>query len=305
MKQVQEMPTDVGVIVGRFQVHELHEAHVDLINTVTTKHARVLIFLGLSEARCTKNNPLDYRSREVMLQEKFPDVEIHYIQDVPSDELWSKNLDGQIVKWLQPGQKATLYGSRDSFIKHYTGKLKTCELESEVFISGTQIRQEIINRVRKTADFRAGVIYATGSRYPISYQTVDVAIYDEKNRILLGRKPNEDKLRFIGGFVDPRDESLEAAAHREATEEAGMLELGPMEYVLSHRVDDWRYRSEQDKILTTLFMTKKIFGAPRPNDDICELKWVDIKDLHVNHEKIMVDTHQPMVNKLVEKLLNK
>ncbi len=43
MKEKVNKPTDVGVIVGRFQVNELHEAHIDLITSVTNKHDRVLV----------------------------------------------------------------------------------------------------------------------------------------------------------------------------------------------------------------------------------------------------------------------
>ena len=39
---------DVGVIVGRFQVPELHFAHRDLIESVMAKHGKTIIVLGLS-----------------------------------------------------------------------------------------------------------------------------------------------------------------------------------------------------------------------------------------------------------------
>ena len=55
--------TDVGVIVGRFQVNELHAAHRELIDTVIGNHKKVLIFLGLSPVRVTRHNPLDFTSK--------------------------------------------------------------------------------------------------------------------------------------------------------------------------------------------------------------------------------------------------
>ena len=51
MKEKVTKPTDVAVIVGRFQVNELHDAHIDLITSVTQKHDRVLVFLGNSIIR--------------------------------------------------------------------------------------------------------------------------------------------------------------------------------------------------------------------------------------------------------------
>jgi len=176
MKEKGTKPTDVGVIVGRFQVNELHEAHIDLITSVLNKHDRVLVFLGNSTIRNTLNNPLDYRARRTMIADKFPAVEIHYINDNPSDTAWTKNLDKLIGEQLLPMQTVTLYGSRDSFLKCYTGKYNTCELEATTFISGTEVRRRVCNNYPPTADYRAGMIAATAYRFPTAFQTVDILL---------------------------------------------------------------------------------------------------------------------------------
>lgn len=49
MKTVNET-AEVGIIVGRFQVPSLHEAHKELIQTVVNKHPRVLIIDDLTES---------------------------------------------------------------------------------------------------------------------------------------------------------------------------------------------------------------------------------------------------------------
>jgi bifunctional NMN adenylyltransferase/nudix hydrolase len=275
MKEKANKPADVAVVVGRFQVNELHEAHIDLINSVTQKHDRVLLFLGNSIIRNTTSNPLDYRARRAMIAEKFPTVEVHYINDHPSDTVWSKNLDKQISEQLLPLQSVTLYGSRDSFLKAYSGKYNVCELEATTFISGTEVRRRVVNNYPPTADYRAGMIAATAYRYPTAFQTVDIAVVNDKREILLARKPDEKKWRFIGGFSDPRSVSLEADAKREVSEEAS-IEVDDITYLGSTLIDDWRYRGEQDKIKTALFVAKYVFGKPEGADDIAEVKWVPI-----------------------------
>ena len=266
---------DVGVVVGRFQIHELHEAHIDLINSVIQKHDRVLLFLGNSIIRNTTSNPLDYRARRAMIADKFPNVEIHYINDNPSDTAWSKSLDKQIGEQLLPLQSVTLYGSRDSFLKAYSGKYNVCELEATTFISGTEVRRRVCNNYPPTADYRAGMIAATAYRYPTAFQTVDIAVVNEKGEILLARKPDEKKWRFIGGFSDPRSVSLEDDAKREVIEEAS-IEVDDITYLGSTLIDDWRYRGEHDKIKTALFLAKYIYGKPEGADDIAEVKWLPI-----------------------------
>ncbi len=191
MKEKVTKATDVAVIVGRFQVNELHEAHIDLITSVLNKHDRVLLFLGNSTIRNTLNNPLDYRARRTMIADKFPTVEIHYINDNPSDTAWTKNLDKLIGEQLLPMQTVTLYGSRDSFLKCYTGKYTTCELEATTFISGTEVRRRVCNNYPPTADYRAGMIAATAYRFPTAFQTVDIAVVNDKGELLLARKPDE------------------------------------------------------------------------------------------------------------------
>lgn len=294
----KEKRYDVGVVIGRFQVHELHEAHKDLIESVIKRHDRVIIFLGLSELRNTKNNPLDFNARKQMIQEDYPDIEIHYVNDMPSDEDWSRNLDLQIKRWINPDHTAVLYGSRDSFISHYHGKYDTCELEPEVFISGTVMRKKISSKTMNSKEFRAGAIWAAHQRYDTSYTTVDIAILDDKNRILLGKKNSDSGIyRFVGGFTDVNSKTLEADAIRETREETG-LEISHPEYVCSLQVGDWRYRSETDKVKTTLWMVHHVFGSPKAGDDLDGLKWFDLDDPEL-FEKL-IKPHQKLLNKLLE-----
>lgn len=267
---------DVGVIVGRFQVPYLHSAHRALIETVCEEHSRVLLFLGLAQIAATRNNPLPLDHRKQMILSEFPDVTIGYMKDVDSDEIWSKRLDRQINELLMPTESAVLYGSRDSFIDLYHGKYQARELEPESYVSGTEIRNQIAKRAKSSQDFREGMVFAAYNQYPKVVPTVDIAVFSEDySKILMGRKADEKQWRLIGGYADPRSTSYEADAIRETHEEAGGMNLDKMIYLGSFNIDDWRYRTEVDKIRTSLFATRKLWGAPRPGDDICELKWFD------------------------------
>jgi bifunctional NMN adenylyltransferase/nudix hydrolase len=260
--KLQEQTQDVGVIVGRFQVNELHEAHLDLIKTVCSRHEKVIIFLGLSPLRVTTENPLDFESRKQMILQKFPEVIVLYAKDSASDQVWSRRLDAMIADVVSPGQTVVLYGSRDSFIAKYHGAYDTQELVQEVYVSGKEIRKAISKKVKASPEFRAGVIWASHSRYPTVYPTVDVAVLNEdETKILLARKEDEREYRFIGGFVDPRDANFEAAARREVQEEACIAITDPV-YVGNFSIDDWRYRTERDCIKSTLFKARIFSGSP-------------------------------------------
>ena len=273
MKPIVPPLTDVGVVIARFQTHELHPGQIDLIQTVVDRHERVIIFLGVSTLRNTRNNPLGFKERVVSVKELFPNVEIYEIKDNRSNEVWSRNLDSELRNRLIPFQTATLYGSRDSFLKAYSGNFPTCELMAEINISASEVRRKLMNNYHPSKDFRAGMIAATGMRYPTAYQTVDIAIIKpEEKLVLLAKKPGEKQWRFIGGFSDPASESLEQDARREAQEETGVSVNDPV-YLGSTKVPDWRYRSEMDCIKTAFFVATYMFGKAEAADDIAECEW--------------------------------
>jgi bifunctional NMN adenylyltransferase/nudix hydrolase len=287
--------SDAGIIIGRFQVPELHASHIDLIQSVRKNHPKVIIFLGVSPLLISTNNPLDFESRKQMILEKFPDVTVLYLKDTKYDAVWSKRLDEQIHDVVSDNQTVSLYGSRDSFISHYSGKFPVVELESKSHLSGSDIRKSIKAKVRPSYDFRAGVIWAALNRFKQTYHTVDIAIFDvSETEVLLGKKAYNDKWQFIGGFTNPDSESDEADARREVIEETG-LEITELQYIGSCNVIDWRYKNEVDKIRTSLFKTHKVFGHAKANDDIAEVKWFKIDEV----VEVLDEMHMPLWNMLV------
>jgi len=291
MKPKENIP-DVGVIVARFQVHNLSEAHRDLIYTVAQRHKKVIIFLGLSPLLGTRSNPLDFESRKQMVLEAFPDTTVLYIKDMPDDLAWSKRLDEQIADHLLPRQTVMLYGGRNSFIEHYVGRYPVTELESKTYLSGTELRRQISSRVKGTADFRAGVIWSTNNRWPSVQCTIDVIITDERDRLLLVRKHGETKFRFVGGFAQPDTDTFEIDANREIHEEAGVQCASPV-YIGSRVIDDWRHRGEIDKIKSLIFEAKYLFGTPSPLDtqEIAEVRWFPVSELSANKSIIAPEHH--------------
>jgi bifunctional NMN adenylyltransferase/nudix hydrolase len=291
---------EVACIVGRFQVPELHSEHKKLIQSVLENHPRVLIFLGLSPCKCTFNNPLDFQTRRAMINETFPQVEVYYVEDRCSNEIWSKDLDKQIDRQVGPGKKVVLYGARDSFIPLYCGKYPCIELMPEVVVSGKEIRKLVGVKSKNTPEFRAGVIWAVENMYPHVVTTVDIAILDFKNRkVGLARKEDETLLRFVGGHSMTNTPSFEMDAVTETKEETSGIEVGKMEYIGSTLIDDWRRRQEIDKIKTMFFACEYLFGAPKANDDIAEFHWKDIDKLE---RYMIVEEHRVLFDMLMDYL---
>ena len=292
----------IGVIIARFQSPYLHEGHKQLIETVKKSHNKLVVVLGVSPVLGSRKNPLDFHTRERMIKKQYSDIVVLPQADHPLDATWSQNLDSMLLQSF-PGASFILYGSRDSFIPYYSGRFEVMELPNLSNQRATLIREQISDRVLDAEEFRTGVIYAYSNMYSKVYPTVDVAVFrNNKQEILLGMKDIDKKWRLLGGFSDPTDESFEEAAARELREECGPIETTALSYEKSLRVDDWRYKHEVDKIITTLFSCDYMSGEPKGSDDIATVDWISIKEipnLIASHQ--LASEHIPQLTHLYTK----
>lgn len=290
----------LGIIVGRFQVPYLHTGHVALLQYVKQHSDRVMVFLGVSQARNTRENPLDFVTRSLMLRKFDANIMTLAIEDCSSDAVWCTRLNEQIARSTS-GEHITLYGSAGSFIDTYR---KQAELSGrgygaivtpfEATVSGTALREAAAKTVMECASFRTGAIHAAYQRYPAVHTTVDIAVF-KHDFVLLVRKPNESQWRFPGGFADPQSPSFEADAHREMWEECGGIDVGGyatgVHYVGSRLQADWRYSKGVDKVKTILFTADYISGAIKAGDDVEQVDWIEWVTLSDQH---MVPEHRPL-----------
>lgn len=304
MSMIDKNDCKVGVLIGRFQSPILLEGHKEVIDKFLGMNFNdYLIILGVPATKATKNNPLDFDSRRRMIQEKYPRIQIMYLKDCNEDEIWSKQLDAMIQNFAG-NRDAVIFGTADNVCSRYTGKYKASYLESTKFMNEDELRAYSGKRVLDCEAWRAGVVWATQNRYPTTYPTVDCAIFDDESftKVWMARKPNETFYRFVGGFVDPSDYNFQEAAVREAKEETG-LECKVVGWIGTYKIDDWRYRQEEDKIITTFFKMIRMKGSPKPDDDIEELKLIDLNDIP-NDFQVMPE-HQKMFDDICSIISNK
>jgi bifunctional NMN adenylyltransferase/nudix hydrolase len=292
----------VGVIVGRFQTPYLHDGHRKLIDTAMKNHYKVLIFIGVSSTKNTIRDPLDYDTRMMMIasyvsrQMETCIVEIIPIHDNQHDHVWSANLDKEIQNRIKHNDSVVLYGGRDSFVGGYTGGYRSVLINEVPDVSATDIRNRSCI-ARDTESFRHGMIYASQQQYPIAYQTVDIAVINDNDEILMIQKEGDDyEYRFVGGFSDPNSPSLEYDARRELQEECGVnVNIGVAHYVSSRLIDDWRYKNNKNcKIKTAFFVAKHLWGNASPMSEITKCEWIHISMLSKN----VVDEHLALASDL-------
>lgn len=296
---------NVGIGLGRFQVSDLHAGH-DFYLRKLLNHDYAIVLVGVAQTLGTEENPMDYLTRKLMLEEWFEtnataltQVTIMPIVDIPGElgnNLWSKQLD-DIVTSVYGVCNGTLYGGRGSSLNSYVGKFKTKELHFSLpDCSGTTAREFCGNRIINSSDFRSGVIYSAFNVYPTVYPTVDIVLR-RGDLVLLGKKKSDAKYRFIGGFVDVQDSGIEETVRREAKEETS-LEVGNIQIIGGFSVNDSRYMRAQNRSVMTFLCTAEIlFGRPTPGDDIDEIKFFNFSDILQSPENFLIPAHSELLIK--------
>jgi bifunctional NMN adenylyltransferase/nudix hydrolase len=298
----------IGVVIARCQVPELHRGHLALLADVSRRHKRLVIMLGVAKVPNTTLNPLDYQTRVQMMRKHCPEAVFYPLFDMPNDDAgWSRQVDTALHA-LYPTGSFVLYGGPDSFLPSYSGRWPKVEIDRAAETHrGTQIRAQCAIETIDQAAFRAGIIAASQNRFQPVHAVVDLAILKHRDhcsadepcspQVLMGRKANEGEAgyRFIGGFVDHADHSLEMAARREGMEETGGLTFSLPVHIGSAMIPDKRYRGTGQSIMTSMHYAIYVSGRPYASDDMAQLAWVDLQDIPAT----VIGIHQPLAKMLL------
>jgi bifunctional NMN adenylyltransferase/nudix hydrolase len=296
------MKTKVGVVIARFQVPSLHAGHVAVIDKAKAESERVVVLLGCSELDGrTAENPMFFMQRAEMLKiDARVSVEhILPLANSQSNREWTKLVDS-IIYSLFPSADATIYIGRNSVVKScYTGRANICVVDEISNTSGTKIRSAI--KSQNGPGFVLGQVFALQYQFPHTYPCVDVAVQNIiTDEVLLIQRGDTGAWCLPGGFVDPTDQNLEAAAKRELQEETSLTCEGVPQYVSSRIIDDWRYRG-RDKIMSSLFTVPYSFGRPELTNEAIDHKWVQLLEC----ERIISKCHAPFIEDLIRYNANK
>ena len=271
----------VVAIIMSLQTPVVDDFYKSLVHSVQldNKDAKLDLIIYTPAVVASKNTPFEYKTVEWMAVCAFDGVfsKIQQIKDCNDHEKWCSDLDALVP------EGAVIYEFDDAILSAHEydklGKREVKILNSGLAAHEQELREKNDSETQNL-DFRRGMMHAVSIQYDTVFPTVDCVIFqdDTLSKIYMARKPDEKKWRFIGGFADPNDTSYSCAARREAKEETG-LDCVCFDWIGSAKIDDWRYRSERNKIITNIFAMKVVGGTPKPDDDIKEIKLVDVNEL--------------------------
>lgn len=285
-KKVNPKDYEVGAVVGRFQLADFHEAHKFLIDTAVNNHKKVIILLGVPKAIGTPEDPirlpsrenvLDFTSRQYMVQETYPNAIVVPIQDKDGDHIWSESVDAKIRE-VFPTEKVLLYGGRDSFIPHYHGVFDTLGVDPDIYVSATEVRSSISKEALKSVDFRKGQIYNAYQQSPMLYTNYKIGLI-ENGKILFHKQESyqhkDDKLKLLSGLAGINDPSYEIGAKRVIGNLIGSLETSTKYELSNSKIE---FGNKSNRVMNVLISARKMFGQISPKAGYT-VQWISIESL--------------------------
>ncbi len=131
----------VALVIGRFQ--PFHLGHLKAIRKILQENDSVLLLIGSSQFSRTAENPFTYEERKGMILDCLKQeglmkrVKIIPLRDENDHEKWVEKVAGNAF-----GASA-LYSGNELVRKLLGAKFEVRTMESDVEISGTQIREMI------------------------------------------------------------------------------------------------------------------------------------------------------------------
>ena len=130
--------------------------------------------------------------------------------------------------------------------------------------------------------------YILDLRKIVGHQTIiqcasSIIVADDDNRILLGKRTDNNMLGYFGGSVEI-DEKVEDCAKRELYEETGII-ADEIEFFCINSGPETHYvypNGDEVSNIEIIYLCKKYHGELTESDEMKELKYFNVEDIDIN-----------------------
>ena len=135
-----------ALFIGRFQ--PFHNGHLHVAKSLSRKFDEIIIGIGSSQEKNTRNNPFSYNERKNMVSKalksiKIKNFRIYPIPDLYDDYKWTNHILRNLPKFH------IAYSGNDWTIKCFKKhKIKAVKIKLVKNLSSTKIRESIKNNKR-------------------------------------------------------------------------------------------------------------------------------------------------------------
>lgn len=316
MKQIK-----VGVLIGRFQVPEMHEGHRFLVREMLEECDKVLILFGSANRAPSPRNPFSYVYRAQAAKALFPDIYTAPLNDyLYNDSQWVADVDNTIQYMLAHKMgcdtaKVILYGHKkdgNDYLNWFP-QYEYVNINSDIDISGTEVRRSsyplLPKAIQDDMDYYGKEALAF-SNYPypenLNFCCADNVVECSGHILLIQRKraPGAGTWALPGGFKNNNETFLECAI-RELYEETNLRvpEKVLRGSIVSTSIFDHPARStgivRNTMAVYYRFPANPDGSLPRANgaDDAQEAKWVSIADISTGKYQLF-DDHADIISEM-------
>lgn len=310
----------LGVLIGRFQVPEMHEGHRFIVRQMLEQCDQVLVLFGSANRTRSVKNPFTYRERQQATLKLFPGILTAPLNDyLYNDSQWMADVaatiedcrEGLCHEYETGNVEVVLYGHHkdgNDYLKWFP-QYQYVNINSDIDISGTEVRNSVMHMLPESV--QADAQYFAKERdtfknypYPGSLNICcgDAVVECLGHILLIKRKftPGAGNWALPGGHKNTNETFLQCAL-RELQEETNLRIPEPvlLGSIKSTRLFDSPKRSSGIPKLTLavhLVVKPNPDGSlPRANgsDDAAETSWVPVADvlnklkLHDDHGDII------------------
>lgn len=309
----------LGVLIGRFQVPEMHEGHRFIVRQMLEQCDQVLVLFGSANRATSVKNPFSYRERRLSTFRLFPEVLMAPLNDyLYNDSQWMADVAATIEGCreslendFQANFDVLLYGHHkdgNDYLNWFP-QYEYVNINSDIDISGTEIRNSFTHLLPENV--QADMKYFAKEKllfkdYPfpdaLNISCGDAVVECLGHILLIRRKytPGAGNWALPGGHKETNETYLQCAL-RELGEETNLRipQQVLVGSIKSTRLFDSPKRSSGiPKITLAVHMVVKPDpdgSLPRANglDDASETRWVPINDvlnsykLHDDHGDII------------------